>query len=78
MAEKICVKKEPIPFVAADGCGRLVEFGAYEAALSARGWRAQLLQDVDLYLLRSVAAISRRQLALEATGGDSKVFSRPG
>ncbi|KAG7375987.1 hypothetical protein PHYPSEUDO_014704 [Phytophthora pseudosyringae] len=71
------VKEEKIPFVAADGCRRFVEFGAYEAALTARGWRAQLLQDIDLHLLRSVAAIARRQVALEATGGDQKVFSGP-
>ncbi|KAH7465830.1 hypothetical protein KRP22_014832 [Phytophthora ramorum] len=73
-----CVKEERIPFIAANGCGQLVEFGAYEAALTARGWRAQLLQDVDLHLLRSVAAISRRQLALEATCGEQKLFSGAG
>ncbi|KAG1698292.1 hypothetical protein DVH05_015281 [Phytophthora capsici] len=59
-----CVKEEKIPFVAADGCGQLVEFGAYEAALTAQGWRAQLLRDIDLHLLRSVAAIARHQLVL--------------
>ncbi|EEY58701.1 uncharacterized protein PITG_10824 [Phytophthora infestans T30-4] len=64
------VKEEKIPFVIADGCGHLVEFGAYEAALTARGWRAQLLQDIDLHLLRCVAAIARRQRALEVTSGE--------
>ncbi|KAG6604638.1 uncharacterized protein IUM83_13996 [Phytophthora cinnamomi] len=73
------VKEESIPFVAADGCGQLVQFGAYEAALTARGWRAQLLQDIDLHLLRSVAGIARRQLALAAAGGcDQKFFVRLG
>ncbi|KAE9322404.1 hypothetical protein PR003_g17245 [Phytophthora rubi] len=65
------VKEESIPFIAADGCGQLVQFGAYEAALTARGWRAQLLQDIDLHLLRSVAGIARRQSALAATGQKS-------
>ncbi|KAE8988345.1 hypothetical protein PF005_g24792 [Phytophthora fragariae] len=65
------VKEESIPFIAADGCGQLVQFGVYEAALTARGWRAQLLQDIDLHLLRSVAGIARRQFALAATGQKS-------
>ncbi|KAG4058788.1 hypothetical protein PC123_g6270 [Phytophthora cactorum] len=50
------------------------EFGAYEAALTARGWRAQLLQDIDLHLLRSVAAIARRQVALEVASGEQNHF----
>ncbi|KAK1933971.1 hypothetical protein P3T76_011731 [Phytophthora citrophthora] len=70
-----CVKEEKIPFVAADGCGQLVEFGAYEAALTAQGWQAQLLRDIDLHLLRSVAAIARRQLVLGITSGDLKTGS---
>ncbi|EGZ29311.1 hypothetical protein PHYSODRAFT_353624 [Phytophthora sojae] len=35
-------------------------------ALSARGWRAQLLKDVDLHLLRAVAEIAG---CLESTEG---------
>ncbi|ETI44628.1 hypothetical protein, variant [Phytophthora nicotianae] len=75
-AAQCSVKEEKIPFVVADGCGHFVEFGAYEAALTARGWRAQLFQDIDLHLLRCVAAIARRQLALEITSGEQPPFSR--
>uniref|UniRef100_H3HBR9 Uncharacterized protein n=1 Tax=Phytophthora ramorum TaxID=164328 RepID=H3HBR9_PHYRM len=45
------------------GCGQQAEFSEYQSSLTARGWRAQLLQDVDVHLLRSVAAVDRRQRA---------------
>ncbi|KAG2770896.1 hypothetical protein Pcac1_g18089 [Phytophthora cactorum] len=73
-AVECLVKEEKNPFVFSDGCGHFAEFGAYEAALTARGWRAQLLQDIDLHLLRSVAAIARRQVALEVASGEQNHF----
>ncbi|KAI9911863.1 hypothetical protein PsorP6_009672 [Peronosclerospora sorghi] len=39
------------------------EFLEYQKSLTTRGWRAQLLQDIDLHLLRYTAAIDRRQRA---------------
>ncbi|KAF1777296.1 hypothetical protein GQ600_21750 [Phytophthora cactorum] len=38
------------------GIGQQTEFSEYESSWKARGWRAQLLQDMDVHLLRSVAA----------------------
>lgn len=45
--------------------GRRAEVVQYESALKTRGYRAQLLKDVDLNLLRSLAEIAFRQAALE-------------
>ncbi|CAI5722728.1 unnamed protein product [Hyaloperonospora brassicae] len=50
-------------------CGQETEWTEYEQSLKARGWRAQLLQDIDVHLLRSTAAVDRRQRAHERAGG---------
>ncbi|KAE8878758.1 hypothetical protein PF010_g22959 [Phytophthora fragariae] len=57
--------------------GQQAEFSEYMSSLTARGWRAQLLQDVDVHLLRSVAAVDRRQRALEAAVEGQKKSGRP-
>ncbi|CAI5730858.1 unnamed protein product [Peronospora destructor] len=41
--------------------GQQSEFIAYQNSLKARGWRAQLLQDIDVHLLRATAAVSRNR-----------------
>jgi hypothetical protein len=57
--------------------GQQAEFSLYESSLTARGWRAQLLQDVDVHLLRSVAAVDRRNRAQEAIEDGQKKSARP-
>ncbi|GMF23361.1 unnamed protein product [Phytophthora lilii] len=59
------------------GVGQQTEFSEYQSSLTAQGWRAQLLRDVDVHMLRSVAAVDRRQRALEATVDGQKKNSRP-
>ncbi|KAL3666260.1 hypothetical protein V7S43_008511 [Phytophthora oleae] len=57
--------------------GQQTEFSEYESSLTARGWRAQLLQDIDVHMLRSVAAVDRRQRAREASNEGQKRSGRP-
>ncbi|KAG2770841.1 hypothetical protein PC129_g6385 [Phytophthora cactorum] len=59
------------------GIGQQTEFSEYESSWKARGWRAQLLQDMDVHLLRSVAAVDRRHRALEASNEGQKKAGRP-
>ncbi|OWZ14765.1 hypothetical protein PHMEG_00011705 [Phytophthora megakarya] len=59
------------------GIGQQAEFSEYEASWTARGWRAQLLQDVDVHLLRSVAAVDRQHRAFEASNEGQKKSAGP-
>eukprot|EP00644_Phytophthora_capsici_P001933 jgi/Phyca11/6828/fgenesh1_pm.PHYCAscaffold_14_\ len=59
------------------GIGQQTEFSEYESSLTARGWRAQLLQDMDVHMLRSVAAVDRRQRAREVSTEGQKKSGRP-
>ncbi|POM70873.1 hypothetical protein PHPALM_12635 [Phytophthora palmivora] len=59
------------------GIGQQTEFSEYESSLTARGWRAQLLQDVDVHLLRSVAAVDRRHRSLDASNEGQNKNARP-
>ncbi|KAG6604629.1 Calcium-activated potassium channel subunit alpha-1 [Phytophthora cinnamomi] len=68
------VKLEQATYV---GVGQQAEFTEYMSSLTARGWRAQLLQDVDVHLLRSVAAVDRRQRAMETAVDGQKKSGRP-
>ncbi|KAE9007036.1 hypothetical protein PR003_g17244 [Phytophthora rubi] len=54
------------------------EVDGYELALSARGWRAQLLKDVDLHLLRAVAEIASCLETTEASSADGQLNSSEG
>lgn len=68
------IKLEQATYV---GVGQQAEFSEYMSSLTARGWRAQLLQDVDVHLLRSTAAVDRRHRALEAAVEGQKRSGRP-
>ncbi|KAG3082983.1 hypothetical protein PI125_g19846 [Phytophthora idaei] len=59
------------------GIGQQTEFSEYKSSWKARGWRARLLQDMDVHLLRSVAAVDRRHRALEASNEGQKKAGRP-
>ncbi|EEY58708.1 uncharacterized protein PITG_10833 [Phytophthora infestans T30-4] len=60
------------------GIGQQTEFSEYELSWKARGWRAQLLQDMDVHLLRSVAAVDRRHRAMETSNEEGqKKSGRP-
>ncbi|KAG7401294.1 hypothetical protein PHYBOEH_002098 [Phytophthora boehmeriae] len=45
----------------------------YQASLTARGWRAQLLRDVEVHLLRAVAAIDRAHSGIALSNGRKKI-----
>uniref|UniRef100_A0AAV1V3S9 Uncharacterized protein n=1 Tax=Peronospora matthiolae TaxID=2874970 RepID=A0AAV1V3S9_9STRA len=53
------------------------EWMEYEKSLKARGWRAQLLQDVDVHLLRSTAAVDRRQRTRERASASRRNSAQP-
>lgn len=59
------------------GIGQQTEFIEYQNSLRARGWRAQLLKDVDVHLLRATAAVDRRQREREASTDGKKKQARP-
>ncbi|TDH69604.1 hypothetical protein CCR75_002263 [Bremia lactucae] len=57
--------------------GQQVEISMYESSWQAKGWRAQLLQEIDVHMLRSVAAADRKQRASKALNEGQKRFKRP-
>ncbi|CAH0474875.1 unnamed protein product [Peronospora belbahrii] len=53
------------------------EFTMYQKSLKARGWRAQLLQDIDVHLLRSTADVDRLQRARKMLTDGKRKSTRP-
>ncbi|CAI5724740.1 unnamed protein product [Peronospora farinosa] len=58
------------------GIGQQKEFITYQNSLNARGWRAQLLQDIDVHLLRATAVVSRNQRARKSCMEKKKKSTR--
>ncbi|RLN31543.1 hypothetical protein BBJ28_00020045 [Nothophytophthora sp. Chile5] len=62
---------------ASDGGGNQLELGGHHVSLATRGWRAQLLRDVEVHLLRFMAEVDRHRRASESSSGKRKAASRP-
>ncbi|KAG3117018.1 hypothetical protein PI124_g4330 [Phytophthora idaei] len=70
------ISEDQVPVETGTRSGHRTEVEQYETALKLKASRAQLLKDVDLNLLRSVAEIAFRQAALKSLGPSTSSRAR--